>query len=212
MTNYFIAAGLGYLLGSIPFGLILVRLFRGTDIRSTGSGNIGAANVARVAPGLGALTLLFDAAKGYAAVCAARMVLGQHPFALGIRPDDIVPLLAVAGLCAVVGHIFPVWLNFKGGKGVATAMGVYLALVPTAVVLVTFIFLIVLRIWHYSSLASIVSAAVFPLVAYFAIPNSVRWQLLPFLAIISVSVIARHYQNIERLRSGTENQLRFGRK
>ncbi len=207
MPTYAMAAVVAYVLGSIPFGLILVRLFKGADIRATGSGNIGAANVARFAPGLGALTLLLDAAKGFAAIYIVRLLAG-HPAIGPTAPRDDLPLiLGIAGLFAVIGHIFPVWLKFKGGKGVATAMGVYLALVPMAVLTVVVLFIIIIAIWHYSSLASIASTALFPLVAYFVMPREERWQLLPFAVVTSVLIIAKHHQNIHRLLSGTEHRL-----
>lgn len=207
MPSFVIAAAVGYILGSVPFGLILVWLFRGTDIRSFGSGNIGAANVARVGPGLGALTLLLDAAKGYGAICIVRLLCGWQASAPGNWSHDFPLILGIAGLFSILGHMFPVWLKFKGGKGVATAMGVYLGLVPIAVVIVAVLFITILAIWHYSSLASITSAAIFPLVAYFAIPREARWQLLPFVVAASVLIIAKHHQNLRRLRSGTEHRL-----
>src|ERR1700760_4813282 len=129
MAIYLIVAVVAYLLGSIPFGYLLVRIFRGEDIRQTGSGNIGATNVARSgAKGLGIATLILDALKGALAVGLADLVAGskynlcgdfvQHPCAPGLR------LMSLAAICAVLGHVFPIWLCFKGGKGVATALGV----------------------------------------------------------------------------------------
>src|SRR5207248_7976620 len=122
MRDYVAVAVIAYLCGSIPFGYILVRVFRGQDVRATGSGNIGATNVARTAPVLGVATLLLDGFKGFLPVHA---VLG-----LGISYDatHFERMLAVAALCAVLGHLFPLWLKFRGGKGVATAVGAFLAL------------------------------------------------------------------------------------
>ena len=121
--NFLLTAVFSYLLGSIPFGYLLVRTFRGEDVRQSGSGNIGATNVSRKSPVLGVLTLLLDAAKGVAAVLLARTVFpGQ-------------PLIAVlAAVFAILGHVFPVWLGFRGGKGVATGLGSFLVLVPKAMV------------------------------------------------------------------------------
>lgn len=207
MAIYVSAAGIGYLLGSIPFGLILVRIFRGSDIRTTGSGNIGAANVARVAPGLGVLTLLLDAAKGYGAIYIVGTLATRQGIAPRVRPLEFALISGIAALTSVLGHMFPVWLKFHGGKGVATALGVYLGLMPAAVLIVAVLFVIVVARWSYSSLASITCAAIFPLVAYFAIPRGERWPLLPFVVAISVLVIIRHRQNIHRLLTGTEHRL-----
>src|SRR5579863_1353181 len=124
MRAILITAGIGYLLGSIPFGYLLVRRFRGADVRTTGSGNIGATNVARTSPALGAATLLLDALKGAAAVLLVSIIFrGERDLAF------------VAALAAVAGHIFPVWLGFRGGKGVATGLGSFLLLTPKAILL-----------------------------------------------------------------------------
>jgi len=148
MRAYILVAIAAYLLGSIPFGYILVRLFRDKDIRESGSGNIGATNVARSSPGLGLVTLLLDAAKGYAAVWIAMQLFvrvqygGQRLVGLGGLPlDEIIfphgyyirHAAAIAAIAAVLGHIFPLWLKFRGGKGVATGVGAFLALTPKAV-------------------------------------------------------------------------------
>src|SRR5215831_19092118 len=116
-----------YFLGTIPFGYLLVRIFRGEDVRKSGSGNIGATNVSRKSPALGALTLVLDAAKGYCAVQIATYS--------GFGPGDpgLARLMAAAALFAIVGHMFPIWLKFRGGKGVATALGAFLRFVPVAV-------------------------------------------------------------------------------
>src|SRR5579862_6078097 len=125
VVTYLVIALIAYLLGSIPFGYVLVRLFRKEDIRETGSGNIGATNVVRSgAKGLGALTFLLDALKGYVAVLVGGWVLDLHLF----QQIPLQDATAVAALAAIAGHIFPVWLGFKGGKGVATAFGVFIAI------------------------------------------------------------------------------------
>src|ERR1700730_16720371 len=129
----FLIAALSYLLGWIPFGFILLRIFRGQDVRQTGSGNIGATNVARSSPVLGLLTLLMDAMKGLAAVALTRVIFpGRNGLA------------GVAALFAILGHMFPVWLKFCGGKGVATALGSFLIIAPKAVLLAAGIFIIVM--------------------------------------------------------------------
>jgi len=185
-----------YLVGSIPFGLLMARLFGGSDVRKAGSGNIGATNVARVAglvPGL--LTLLLDAGKGWFAVWLAMRFL--HGQAL-----DVV----LAGLLAMLGHCFPVWLGFRGGKGVATAAGVFLALCPTAMLAAAILFLLVAGFWRYVSLASIAAAAAIPLLVYllwapqFAPPQSVTITSLAIAAL----VIYQHRGNIARLSRGEE--------
>ncbi len=190
-----------YLLGSIPFGYLLVRVFRKEDIRATGSGNIGATNVARSgAKGLGVLTLVLDLAKGLAAVLfAARMAPGT----LG-RPSDLAVLAAVA---AVVGHIFPVWLRFRGGKGVATALGVFLGLVPAVVLAALGVFALVLLLTRIVSLASVLAAATLPVFAMLLSPDRSPVYLGGVLA-VALLVIAKHHTNIGRLLGGREG--RFG--
>src|SRR5271165_6942050 len=145
-----------YLLGSIPFGLLLGKLFGAADIRKAGSGNIGATNVARVAgPLAGVLTLLLDAAKGALAVLlAARLT------------NDSALWMMIAGLCALVGHCFPIWLGFRGGKGVATAAGVFLVLCPLAFVGAAILFFLVVLYWRFVSLGSMSAAAAMPLLIY----------------------------------------------
>jgi acyl phosphate:glycerol-3-phosphate acyltransferase len=193
---------LAYLLGSIPFGYLLVLIFRKEDIRTKGSGNIGATNVVRSgAKGLGALTFLLDAAKGYVAVFAPGWLLGDW---FG-GPN----LHAVAALFAVLGHMYPVWLRFKGGKGVATAFGVFLALSPIAALIGLGIFLVVFLIWRYVSLASIVSAVVFPVAALWFARGQATPLLIAVVIFLPLLVIVKHHQNISRLLKGTE--YRFGR-
>jgi glycerol-3-phosphate acyltransferase PlsY len=185
-----------YLLGSVPFGLLLAKLLGGPDVRKTGSGNIGATNVARVVgPIAGILTLLLDAAKGTLAVwLAARVLQGD---ATG---------MVVAGLFALLGHCFPLWLRFRGGKGVATAAGVFLALSPPALVGALILFLLVVGFWRYVSLGSLAAAASIPLFVYllwaphFAPPESVTLGSLA----IALLVIFQHRGNITRLARGEE--------
>jgi len=208
---YLIAAVMAYLLGSIPFGYLLVRVFRGEDIRLSGSGNIGATNVARSgAKGLGIVTLALDALKGALAVWLAAVLAGskynlcgdfiQHPCAPALR------LMSMAALFAVLGHVFPVWLRFKGGKGVATALGVFCVLFPAAILVVLAIFILVVAITRYVSLGSILGAIAFPAAAYFL--QSTDAMSLLLASSVSLIVILKHHQNIGRLLSGTES--RFG--
>src|SRR5246127_4982554 len=155
-------AVVAYLLGSIPFGLILVRMVRGEDVRLSGSGNIGATNVARSGGALlGIATLILDAFKGYLAVMIGIACSRRFPdVEMGLAA-------ALAALSAILGHVFPVWLRFRGGKGVATAVGAFLGVAPRAVLLVLAVFLVIVLISRYVSLGSIVASAIFPLPAFF---------------------------------------------
>jgi glycerol-3-phosphate acyltransferase PlsY len=203
MTPWLVSIPLAYLLGSIPFGYLLVRIFRHEDIRATGSGNIGATNVARSgAKGLGILTLVLDALKGFVAVAIAQHIAVPYGFPQAYN------IAVCAGVAAVLGHCFPVWLGFRGGKGVATALGVFFALVPfTTVLYLLAVFLVIVVITRYVSLASIVAAALFPL---FALPHAPAHTPLVVAGyiLIPLIVILKHRQNIRRLLSGTEH--RFG--
>jgi acyl phosphate:glycerol-3-phosphate acyltransferase len=195
---------IAYLLGSIPFGLIVGTIFGGKDVRTVGSGNIGATNVSRVAgPFAGILTLLLDAAKGSAAVVLAARVTG-----------DSSTWMMVAGLCALVGHCYPVWLKFKGGKGVATAAGIFLVLSPWALCLALAVFILVVVFWRFVSLGSIAAAAAIPLLMYFlwapghAPPLAISFGSLA----ISLLVLYKHDANMQRLVEGTEAKFSFSRK
>jgi acyl phosphate:glycerol-3-phosphate acyltransferase len=197
MTNYFATAVLGYFLGSIPFGYILVRIFRGQDVRQIGSGNIGATNVARSSPMLGVLTLLLDACKGFMAVyLTSRFFAGQPS------------LLLIAALFAVIGHLYPMWLRFKGGKGVATGLGAFLLLTPKALLLMVGIFVVIVMASRYVSLGSITAVALFPLLAFFLDGYRATYALCIMTA-CSALIILKHAKNIRRLCDGTES--RFGR-
>lgn len=193
-----------YLLGSIPFGYLLVRFVRKEDIRAVGSGNIGATNVARAgSKGLGILTLILDLAKGVVAVLVARH---YTPGQIG-TPSDLTVGAAVA---AVLGHVFPVWLRFRGGKGVATALGVLLALVPSVALAGVLVFALVVGFTRLVSLASIVAAAAMPVFAMLLMP--VRSPaVLGGILFLSLLVIAKHHANIARLMHGTEPRFTSNR-
>lgn len=213
MEPYLIAAGTAYFLGSIPFGYILVRLFLKQDIRATGSGNIGATNVARSgAKGLALATLLLDTGKGALAVVIAEMfgarVLERYSPITQPLSQSIAYISALAALFAVVGHIFPVWLRFKGGKGVATALGAFGMLAPKAVLVVVITFALVLALFRYVSLGSMVAAALFPFATYVLYPNLRSPYISAAMSASCALIILKHHQNIRRLITGTES--RFG--
>jgi glycerol-3-phosphate acyltransferase PlsY len=214
MKPWLIAISIAYLLGSIPFGYLLVRFFRNEDIRAVGSGNIGATNVVRSgAKGLGVLTLLLDLGKGLIAVLFAFQV-ARHSGGLAAQTIEAArshafDLAAAAAIAAVVGHVFPVWLGFRGGKGVATALGVFLALTPKASVGILAVFLAVVLITRYVSLGSIVASASYPVFALSFHRHPTPIVLACFLFIPAL-IIVKHHANIGRLLTGTEN--RFGSK
>ena len=193
-----------YLLGSIPVGYLLVRVFKKQDIRTFGSGNIGATNVLRSGgKGLGAATFMLDVAKG--ALAAA---LGAW-LAAWLLPDwPARNVAALAALCAVIGHMFPVWLGFKGGKGVATGFGVFLFIAPWAALSAIGVFAVIVAITRYVSLASILGAASFPIFAWFFVHGDKPAFFVAVQIIVSGLIIVKHHANIGRLLSGTEN--RFG--
>lgn len=186
---------IAYLLGSIPFGYLIVRWQKGIDVRATGSGSIGATNVMRNLGIAGFVaTFALDVGKGAGAVVLASRMTGHDP-----------RWVAAASVAAILGHCFPVWLKFRGGKGVATGVGVFIALAPLPVGLVLVIFAVVVGIWRYISLASIIATAAFPILVYF-----LKHPPLPIVlgaAGGAAIVIAQHHANIRRLLNGTENRL-----
>lgn len=189
-------AAVAYLFGSVPYGLILTKLAGLGDIRSVGSGNIGATNVLRTGhKGLAALTLLLDVAKGVAAVLIAKWFGGLHGYAILCS--------LIAGFAVVIGHVFPVWLKFKGGKGVATTFGVILALTPGTGAVTGAVWIFILLVFRYSSLAAIAAAVVAPLFAFGYAGVSVG-LLTSALALL---VLIKHAANIRRLLNGTEPKV-----
>jgi glycerol-3-phosphate acyltransferase PlsY len=186
---------IGYLFGSVPFGFLLVKLLHRTDVRSLGSGNIGATNVFRKSRWGGVLTLALDAGKGYAAVWTATRLGADGQWQ------------AIAALAAICGHIFTVWLGFKGGKGVATGCGAYLAVSPLAVATTLGVFVATVLLTRYISLASILATAAFPFWAflYMEPPRVIAWA-----AVGSGLIVLKHHQNIRRLLSGTEHKFALG--
>jgi glycerol-3-phosphate acyltransferase PlsY len=183
-----------YLLGSVPTGLLLARAFGGVDIRTKGSGNIGATNVYRtLGRKVGILTLAGDCLKGVIPVLVAK----------ALELPDI--WIAAVGVAAFLGHIFPVFLRFKGGKGVATALGVFLAASPLAVLAALGVFIVVLVAGRFVSLASITAAACMP--AFTALIDR-KPMIVAMSLLIAAIVIAKHRENIQRLRNGTESKFR----
>ncbi len=214
-STYLIIAIVAYLLGSIPFGYILVLLFRKQDIRSFGSGNIGATNVARSGGrGLGIATLLLDIVKGYLAVFAAQRILPlHHTDATITQGDQIIHIitfpdfsigLALAAVFAILGHCFPVWLKGRGGKGVATGLGVFLAIAPKAVAIAVVVFALIFLLTRFVSLASVVSAAAFPILAILLYRGTITRTLVASMWFVSFVIILKHRTNIARLFEGTE--------
>ena len=217
--SYILTALAAYLLGSIPFGFLVAKA-KGIDIRSVGSGNIGATNAMRVlGKPAGIFVLLMDAAKGYAAVAwVAPFVFFQfspdrfweHPnfVDLQLRSELVARVMVLAGIFVVLGHNYTCWLKFKGGKGIATTAGVYLALAPWALLIALVIFVLALLLTRYMSVGSIAGAIALPAVVWILSPQNI------FLGIVTTALgalaIYKHKSNIRRLMAGTEN--RFGQK
>lgn len=198
LVVFFILAAVGgYLLGSIPFGLVITRAAGLGDIREIGSGNIGATNVLRTGrKDLALATLLLDAGKAGIALILARMLAGSSPYATEIG--------LVAGAAAFVGHCFPVWLGFKGGKGVATFFGVLFAGIWPIGVIAGITWLAIATIFRYSSLAALCAAVVSPLAALIA---GFSWSEIIFTIVLGGLIFWRHAANIARLRAGTEPRI-----
>ncbi|MDX2273908.1 MAG: glycerol-3-phosphate 1-O-acyltransferase PlsY [Hyphomonadaceae bacterium] len=196
MLGFVLAALGGYLLGSIPFGLVLTRMAGLGDIRNVGSGNIGATNVLRTGrKDIALATLVLDAGKAAAALLIARE----------LAPEQLaMDLGLIAGGAAFIGHCFPIWLNFKGGKGVATFFGVLLAGVWPIGVLAAVTWLAIATIFRYSSLAALCAAAIAPLAA---LVGQFNWSEIAFTFVLAVLIFWRHAANIARLRAGTEPHI-----
>jgi len=200
MYPILISVMVGYLLGSIPFGYVLVRTFRGTDVRTTGSGNIGATNVARTSPLLGLATLVLDFSKGLTAVVIVSALFPGH-----------LTLQFAAAFAAIAGHVAPVWLRFKGGKGVATGLGSLVLLTPKSILVAIFVFAGVLISFRRVALASISATASLPFAVFLLqeSDNSIQFWLLVASCVL---IIAKHHQNIRRLLAGAEPKFQMARK
>ena len=192
-----VAVVLAYLIGGIPFGLIVVKLMTGGDVRESGSGNIGATNVLRTAgTSAGVLTLLLDAAKGWAAVWLADKLGGGS-----------VLWMSFAALAVLLGHVFPPWLGFKGGKAVASFVGAFAYLAPLPLIAVLLIFVLVVGTTRYLSLGSVIAAGLFPLACWMVLHPD--WPVLVAALGAAVLIIWRHAGNIARIRAGNERVFRF---
>ena len=202
---------LAYLLGSIPFGYLIVRARSGADIRETGSGGTGATNVSRGAGKVaGVLTLILDALKGGAAIFIAKLILGPSVVTSG--GDSEGWAIAGAAILVIIGHMFPLWLGFRGGKGVATGIGVFLVLAPIAVLGAGAVFFVIVFATRYISLGSIIAASTIPLFVWLQHglikPVEAFWQVLVAAVFIAALIVFAHCGNIGRLLTGTESKFR----
>jgi acyl phosphate:glycerol-3-phosphate acyltransferase len=210
MITDLLALLVAYLLGSIPFGYLIVKMASGKDVRASGSGATGATNVMRTAgKQAGLMTFALDIAKGFVAVLVARWLTG-----VGMWETNWV--VAGAAFLAIVGHIFPVWLGFKAGKGVATGVGVFLAIAPLAVVCALVVFALILKATRYVSLGSIIaSALMLPLILLWnglVFPSPHLTQMLAAVGAIVALIVVKHTDNIRRLMAGTENKFGAAKK
>jgi glycerol-3-phosphate acyltransferase PlsY len=202
---------LAYFAGSLPFGLIVARLFGGIDIRKEGSGNIGATNVARVLGAkYGALVLALDCVKGAVPTALLRVLL------LSSDSPQRVHLAVLSGVAAILGHMFPCWLGFRGGKGVATALGVALVLAPLASAVALCVFAFSMAVTRIVSLSSMIGACAFCGVEMWELSprpfGETTWSLALFSTVVPILIIVRHRANLARLIRGTEPKFRFGGK
>lgn len=198
---------IGYLLGTIPFGLVLCYLAGYGDIRKIGSGNIGATNVLRTGnKGLALLTILLDASKAGAAAYAAYKTVSPEPYVLaGFITSTNVMASLIAGTAAIIGHNFPIWLKFKGGKGVASTFGFILVTCPLVALLDLVTWLVMAVVFRYSSLAALTAAALTPVYAFFFAEP----VYTIFYSAIALLVIVRHHANISRLIKGQESKIKL---
>jgi len=195
-----LAVVIAYLLGGIPFGFLLVKLTRGTDVRESGSGNIGATNVLRTTGrAAGVATLVLDIAKGFVAVWLTAKLT-----------DDAPEWTSLAALAVMAGHAFPVFLKFQGGKAVATFIGAFAYLTPLPLAAVLLLFVVAVAVTRYISAASILAAATFPFGVWMILHPPVQVTLAAFLA--GAFIVYRHKSNWSRLRAGTENVFSWGQK
>ncbi|EJF88755.1 glycerol-3-phosphate 1-O-acyltransferase PlsY [Bartonella tamiae] len=190
---------LSYLIGSIPFGLIFTHFAGLGDVRSIGSGNIGATNVLRTGnKKIAFLTLLCDLLKGTVAVIFASMI---------VQRTDHYSIILLSGFCVFLGHLYPVWLKFKGGKGVATYLGVCLGFYGPLALIFVIVWVGIAFITRYSSLSALIAVVTAPIFTFFILPNNHRFSTALILAIMSMIVIVKHHENINRLLKGEEDKI-----
>lgn len=216
MLNLLVIVLLSYLVGAIPTGIIMTKAVRGIDIREHGSGNMGGTNVMRILGWkYGLVVILLDALKGATAVVfIARLYLGSFPFANQTPFDDFTLVQIIAGAAAVCGHIWTIFAEFKGGKGIATGMGIVLALTHVDILLAIGIFIIIVAVSRYVSLGSIIATASIPVIMVirenvFHVQITGYGTLLPFLIALAVLIVFTHRKNIQRLLAGNENKISF---
>jgi len=218
MFNLFIIAFLSYLVGSIPTSIILTKIIKGVDVRDYGSGNAGGTNVSRIlGKKFGLLVVILDALKGvFAVVVIARLFYGSLPYPNTTPFDDFTLVQFIAGIAAVIGHIWTVFAGFKGGKGIATGLGVFISILTLDMLIGIGIFIIVTSVSKYVSLASISAALSVPLLLIireniFGVDIPSYGTVLPFAFILALLVVYTHRANIGRLLQGSENKISFSK-
>ena len=205
---FLIVIFIGYILGSIPSAVWVGKLFHGIDIREHGSKNAGATNTFRVFGNKsGTIVLAMDILKGYAA--ASTPLLLSHMY-IGFK-DEVLILQLTASFCAIIGHVFPVLAKFKGGKGVASTLGIIIAINPETAFICLGCFILVFAVWKYVSLGAIVASVLFPFVSYFFMLEDARIMII-FSIVISLIVLFSHRKNMQRLVRGEENKMNFLRR
>lgn len=196
---------LGYMLGSIPSAVWVGQLFHGIDIREHGSKNAGATNTFRVFGNKsGTIVLALDILKGYAAASIPLFLVHMY---IGFK-DEVLILQLTASFCAIIGHVFPVLAKFKGGKGVASTLGIIIAINPETALICLGCFIVVFSVWKYVSLGAIVASVLFPFVSYFFMQEDARIMII-FSIVISLIVLFSHRKNMQRLMRGEENKMNF---
>jgi glycerol-3-phosphate acyltransferase PlsY len=216
MLNLLVIVLLSYLVGAIPTGIIMTKAVRGIDIREHGSGNMGGTNVMRILGWkYGLAVILLDALKGALAVIViARLYLGSFPFPNQTPFDDFTLVQIIAGTSAVIGHIWTIFAEFKGGKGIATGMGIVLALTHVDILLAIGIFIVIVAVSRYVSLGSIIATISIPVILVirenvFHVQVTGYGTLLPFLIALAFLIVFTHRKNIKRLLAGNESKISF---
>ncbi|MFZ1291939.1 MAG: glycerol-3-phosphate 1-O-acyltransferase PlsY [Melioribacteraceae bacterium] len=219
MPNLLFIIVFSYLVGSIPISIILTKLVKGVDVRNFGSGNAGGTNVSRVlGKKYGILTIILDAMKGVIAVVfISRLYFGNFPFPNNTPFDDFTLIQIIAGISAVIGHIWTIFAGFKGGKGIATGLGVLVSVVTLDMIMALGVFVIVVYFSKYISLASISAAVSVPLIMIvreniFGVDIPSYHNILPFVIALALLVIYTHRANVDRLLKGSENKISLFKK